>query len=311
MSGTAVLCSGQGRQNPGMFDLIADAPEAAAVFALATALLDGRDPRQLVKDGNESDLHTNKVGQILCCTQAMAAWAAISETVPRPIIVAGYSVGELAAWGIAGLLEADTVLRLAAQRAAAMDAATDTPSRLAAISGLARRDLDTICHRHGSHVAIVNARDRFVVGGPREALAAVIDDALAHGAERASLLDVAVASHTPLLREASRAFGDLLAGTPMREMAPEVRLLSGIDGAPVFDVEHGQQKLALQICQTIDWQACMEACHAQDVTTVLELGPGNALARMMRETAPEAPAHALASFRSLDGLKRWLRGRNR
>ena len=311
MTGTALLCSGQGRQNPGMFDLIADAPEAAAVFALATSSLDGRDPRKLVKDGSDADLHTNRVGQILCCTQAMAAWAAIAETVPRPIVVAGYSVGELAAWGIAGLLEAETVLRLAAQRAAAMDAATDTPSGLAAISGLVRRDVDTICDRHGSHVAIVNARDRFVVGGPREALAALIDDATAHGAERASLLDVAVASHTPLLREASRAFGDILKGTSMGAMAPEMRLLSGIDGAPVFDIEHGRQKLALQIGQPIDWQACMEACRAQDVTTILELGPGDALARMMHETAPEAPAHALSGFRSLDGLKNWLRARRR
>ena len=311
MSGTALLCSGQGRQNPSMFDLTADTPEAAAVFACATSLLDGRDPRKLVKDGSDADIHTNSVGQILCCTQAMAAWAAIAEAVPHPIVVAGYSVGELAAWGIAGLLEADTVLRLAAQRAAAMDAATDAPSGLAAIGGLMRRDVDALCDRHGSHVAIVNARDRFVVGGPREALAALIDDATAHGAERASLLDVAVASHTPLLREASRAFGDILAGTPMGALAPEMRLLSGIDGAPVFDVEHGKRKLALQIGQTIEWQACMEACHAQDVTTILELGPGDALARMMRETAPEAPAHALAGFRSLDGLKTWLRARER
>ena len=67
-------------------------------------------------------LHADKVGQILCCTQAMAVWAVLGAKAPRPLVVAGYSVGELAAWGVAGLLHYQGVLDLAVQRAAAMDA---------------------------------------------------------------------------------------------------------------------------------------------------------------------------------------------
>ena len=39
----AILCSGQGRQHPGMFALTGDAPEAATLFAHAAKLLDGRE----------------------------------------------------------------------------------------------------------------------------------------------------------------------------------------------------------------------------------------------------------------------------
>ena len=147
-----------------MFDLLADASEAGPVFEAAKFVLDGKDPRRLVRDASNDDLHADKVGQILCCTQAMAAWAVLGGKVPRPLVVAGYSVGELAAWGVAGLLDFEEVLDLAIQRAAAMDEATTQPSGLVAIRGLTRDRLDAICRAHGAYVAIVNGRDRMVVG---------------------------------------------------------------------------------------------------------------------------------------------------
>jgi [acyl-carrier-protein] S-malonyltransferase len=110
VSGVAILCSGQGYQGAGMFDLLADAPEADPVFKAAKLVLDGRDPRDLVHQASNEALHADRAGQILCCTQAMAAWAVVGGKVHRPLVVAGYSVGELAAWGVAGLLNYEEVL---------------------------------------------------------------------------------------------------------------------------------------------------------------------------------------------------------
>ncbi len=306
MTGIAILCSGQGGQGAGMFDLLAEAPEAAPVFEAAQAILDGRDLRELVHQASDQDLHANRLGQILCCTQTMAAWAIIRDRLSEPLIVAGYSVGELGAWGVAGLMDAGEVLRLAARRAAAMDAATAEPSGLVAIRGLTRDGLDPICTAHGAFVAIVNASDQMLVGGTRTALAAVAADANAAGATRTTMLAVEVASHTPLLAAASDRFRQDLAGAHLaREVPPERRLLSGIDGAPVFDVKTGADKLARQIRQTVDWSACMETCRASDVSKAIELGPGNALARLVQEAVPGIDAHSLSEFRSLDGFVRW------
>ncbi|WP_284947288.1 ACP S-malonyltransferase [Acidisoma cladoniae] len=306
MTGIAILCSGQGAQSAGMFDLLADAPEAAPVFAAAKAALGGRDARDLVRSASSAEIHTNKVGQILCCTLTMAAWAVIGEGLPRPLVVAGYSVGELGAWGVAGLLDAAGVLDLAVKRAMAMDAATIEPSGLVAIRGLRRDVLDPLCAALDAHVAIINAPDQMIVGGTQASLAAVVQAAQAAGAERTTMLAVAVASHTPLLRAASDRFRqDLAATTWPSQMPPDIRLLSGIDGGAVFDVPAGLDKLARQIKQTVDWQACMEACRAADVTKIIELGPGNALARMMDGILPGADAHSLSEFHSLAGFRRW------
>jgi [acyl-carrier-protein] S-malonyltransferase len=307
MSGIALLCSGQGYQDADMFDLLADAPEADAVFKRGRPILGGQDPRELVRRVTNDTLHTNRLGQILCCMQAIAAWAVLRPKVHRPLVVAGYSVGEVAAWGVAGLLSDEAVLDLAVQRAAAMDEATAQPSGLAAIRGLKRATLEPICRTHGAYVAIVNAEDQMLVGGTTTALDAVIQDARAAGARRTTILPVAVPSHTPLLARASDRFRQALSRNLPAEVPAGARLLSGIDGAAVFDVRAGADKLARQIQQTVDWAACMQACRAAGVTTVVEFGPGNALARLMHEVMPDADVHGLSEFRSLAAFERWVR----
>jgi [acyl-carrier-protein] S-malonyltransferase len=307
VSGVAILCSGQGYQGAGMFDLLADAPEADPVFKAAKLVLDGRDPRDLVHQATDEALHADRAGQILCCTQAMAAWAVVGGKVHRPMVVAGYSVGELAAWGVAGLLNYQEVLALAVRRAAAMDAATSQQSGLVAIHGLKRNALDAICRAHGAYIAIINGADQMLVGGTSLSLAAVIRDARVHGAQRTTTLPVAVPSHTPLLADASDRFRQALAKAHLSvEMPPGVRLLSGIDGDAVFDVGAAADKLARQIQQTVDWAACMQSCRAADVTKVVELGPGSALAHMMHEFMPDCDVHSLSEFHSLSGFERWM-----
>ena len=306
MTGTAILCSGQGLQAAGMFDLLADAPEAAHVFEAAKAALGGHDPRELVRRTSKDDLHANKAGQILCCTQAMAAWAVVGDVVPRPLVVAGYSVGELAAWGVAGVLDAGDVIGLAVKRASAMDDATTQASGLAAIRGLSRRQLKVLCRACDCHVAIVNASDQMLAGGTRASLDTLIRDAKSHGAST-QVIPVAVASHTPLLRRASAEFGAALGNVKLPGTLPSgVRLLSGIDGDAVFDLHNGLNKLARQIQQTVDWAACMDSCRSARVSKVIELGPGNALVRLMQGMMPNIDVHSLSEFRSLDGLKRWI-----
>jgi [acyl-carrier-protein] S-malonyltransferase len=307
MSAIAILCSGQGYQRSDMFDLLADAPEATPIFKRARLILDGEDPRELVRRATNDALHLDKVGQILCCTQAIAAWAVVRTKVPRPLVVAGYSVGELAAWGVAGLLDDQSVLDLALERAAAMDEATTEPSGLVAIRGLDRAALDPICRAHGAYIAIVNGDDQMLVGGGRRALDAVVHDAQAAGASHTTALPVAVASHTPLLAAASDRFRQVLTKAHLpAEVPADVRLLSGIDGAAVFDVGAGADKLARQIKQTVDWAACMESCRAAGVAKVVELGPGNALARLTHEFIPDSDVHSLSEFHSLSGFEHWV-----
>src|SRR5882762_8868644 len=120
----AVLCSGQGLQHPQMFSLTGNAEAAAPVFAHATKLLGGRDPRELVRTDQASVLHGNRVAQILCVSQALSAAAARRHVWRKQIVLAGYSVGEMSARRVAGLFDSAPTLDLVALRAELIDAAS-------------------------------------------------------------------------------------------------------------------------------------------------------------------------------------------
>jgi [acyl-carrier-protein] S-malonyltransferase len=301
----AILCSGQGGQHPGMFDLVANCPGAEPIFAAAAGAL-GRDPRRFVQQAAPADLFSDFSGQILCCTQALAAWAALGSARPARAVIAGYSIGELAAWGCAGALNELSTLRLAQRRAEVMDAAAPSDSGLAVITGLRRPVSDPILTRHTLYMAIVNDVDSFTVGGPRAALQAACEEAAARGAKRTVTLPVTVPSHTPLLSKATEQFRVTLREASPRLPRAGYRLLSGIDGETVLDIETGIDKLARQISTTIDWAACLESCRSAGAVAALELGPGTTLSRMASTLFPDGRARAVEEFRSLAGLRAWL-----
>jgi [acyl-carrier-protein] S-malonyltransferase len=301
----AILCSGQGSQHPAMFDLVANCPEAEPIFTTAAEVL-GQDPRRFVREAAPADLFSDRSGQILCCTQALAARAALGMAWPARAVIAGYSIGELAAWGCAGALDGPATLRLAQRRAAILDAVAPSDSGLAAIIGLGRPTLEPILARHAVYIAIVNDLDSFVVGGHRDGLKAACEEAAAHGARRTVRLRVAVPSHTPLLSEATEEFRTVLCESSPQLPSVGYRLLSGIDGDSIRDMETGIDKLACQISTTIDWAACLESCRSAGAAAALELGPGTALSHMAAALFPDDRARAVEEFRTLTGLRKWL-----
>lgn len=303
----AILCSGQGRQHPDMFALTGDAPEAAGLFAHAAELLGGKDPRELIRNDPTEAAHRNRTGQILCTVQALAAAAALRDAMPGRVIVAGYSVGEVAAWGVGGLFSAADTLDLVARRAEAMDAATQPGDGLMFVRGLTRGDIDRLCERYGAAVAIVNPGDAFVLGGGRAALQAIADEAKAMHAARVVDLPVEVASHTRWLVAASAAFRESLRLISQTfPPAAGTRVLSGIDGAPVISAEAELDKLAAQISQTVQWASCLQGCIEAGATAFLELGPGHALSGMVAGAWHDVPTRSLEDFRTLQGARAWL-----
>jgi [acyl-carrier-protein] S-malonyltransferase len=305
----AILCSGQGEQHAGMFDLVGDCPAAEPVFGAAASVL-GCDPRRLVREDGPA-LFQGKAAQILCCTQALATWLALEDTLSARAIIAGYSVGEIASWACAGALDVDaSFFALVARRAAAMEAASPPNHGLAGITGLSRTILEPMARSRGGYIAIVNDEDSFVVGASASALEEIRAMAAARGARRAVRLRVTVPSHTPFLAAAVDVFRSALDDAAPRPPKPGYRLLSGIDGETVFDLKSGCDKLARQIATEVNWAACLASCQAAGAVRVLELGPGRALSRMAARLFPEGAVRASEDFRTVTGLRAWLARRD-
>lgn len=302
----AILCSGQGGQHAGMFALTGACPAAQALFAQAATLL-GHDPRSWVSSVEAAALHANRTAQLLCVLQTLCAAAALEDALPRQRCIAGYSVGEIAAWSMAGMFVPRDALALTAARAEAMDAARRGVQGMLFIRGLSRAVIDGLLAEQDAAVAIVNPGNAFLVAGTQAALQTVAAAAQRQGAARVVPVGVEVASHSPLMREASAVFRTQLAHVAVAATpAPGTRLFSGIDGAVVLNGPAAVGKLASQLSQPVEWAACLDACVEAGADAFLELGPGRALAEMVAHAHPGVAARSVDEFKSLEGVRAWL-----
>jgi [acyl-carrier-protein] S-malonyltransferase len=316
--GLIVLFSGQGHQGAEHLARLATLASPDLAAALAAAL-----PGTGAGEPGGADLAAlppaaftaNRVAQPLLCAYQLALWRQLAPRLPAPTLVAGYSLGEMAAAAVAGLYPPSTAVALCATRARLMDACLGEPAGLLAVLGLAEHQLRALAAACGAVVAIRNGPRHAVVGGPQAALAQLAEAALASGATRVVPLAVHVPSHTPLLRPAAEALAaELGARVPSApDAAPgfplPVPLASGIDGRLLRRADEARAALAAQVATPLDWAACMETVREARPAAVLEIGPGNALARLLGDTAPELAVRACDDFRSLAAVVDWLHAR--
>jgi [acyl-carrier-protein] S-malonyltransferase len=296
----ALLFSGQGLQHPGMLPWLAEDGLTRSV----NARLGVADWRASLMDADWAARNAN--AQCLLTGLALAAWAQLAPLLPPPAAIAGYSVGELAAFSAAGVFGAPTALDLATTRAAAMDrCAAQSPGGLLGLSHIAPVALERLLAGSGVAIAIRNAPDSVVLGGPHAALARLEAAATALGAH-ATPLRVGVASHTPSMHPAAEAFAQVLAGLPLSR--PHTALFSNAADR-ITTADQARHALATQIASTVRWDECMENIHARGVDCVLEIGAGQALARMWNARYPEVPARAAEEFRSAEAVVRWVEER--
>lgn len=121
----------------------------------------------------------------------------------------------------------------------------------------------------------------------------------------ATHLNVGIAAHTPLLAAAVEAFRMEIQVSTVR--APTLPVIAGINARPVRDRAGAVDTLARQVAQTIHWSDCLETLAERGCRVFLELGPGKALATHVRERWPDAAAHSVDEFASLEGTVAWLR----
>ena len=302
----ALLFSGQGGQSLAHWQQV----QAGAHGELGEALLrvlPGIADQSLTV--NPEKLAKNSIAQPFIFAQQMTLWSWLQADLPRPICAAGYSLGEMAACCAAGAFTVVEGIALCAERAAVMDAAAAGEHGMLAVLGLDDALVETLAEQAGLAVAIRNAPRHLVVAGPRTGIAVVAAQFEAAGASRLVHLAVQTPSHTPLLSQAALAFKKRLSVLPERRLSFPV--LSAIDATAARTASSALDALARQISTPLNWASCLQTVREMQPDAVLEIGPGNALARLFSELAPEIPVRATDDFRSCEGIVRWLEAGNR
>ena len=214
-------------------------------------------------------------------------------------VVAGHSVGEIAAYAIAGVISADDAVALAATRGAEMaKACAVEPTGMAAVLGgdeaevLSRlEDLDLV-------PANRNAAGQIVAAGALSALDKLAEDPPAKA--RVRPLATAGAFHTRFMASALDGYASAAQGVATSE--PTAKLLSNADGQPVASASDAMDKLVSQLTRPVRWDLCTETLRAHNVTAIVEFPPAGTLAGIAKRELRGVPTHAVKSPADLDGL---------
>lgn len=296
----AVLFAGQGSQHPDMMPWLSPAPNGTGALAVMERSL-GTSWRETLK--SEVLRGENRFAQPLVTGTSLAAWEALQPFLPHPpSAVAGYSVGEIAAFSCAGVLSVSLAMALVSMRADLMSRATDgRASGLLSVSGLT---VEKVLQQFPTlSCAIVLDLDHAIYGALTEALDRAQLQLIDAGAT-CKRLGIDVASHTPLMSSATVAFSQVLTGIDFSP--PSFPIVINAGATLCRRTDELKSALSAQISLPVDWASCMDALAEMGIECVLEVGPGRALAAMWNRRYPEIPARSLEDFRDPNGAARWL-----
>jgi [acyl-carrier-protein] S-malonyltransferase len=264
--------------------------------------ISGLDLAQLGTTAAAEEITDTAVTQPLVVAAALLAHAELTKRgllTNSSTVVAGHSVGEIAAYAIAGVITPDEAVKLAAVRGAEMaKACAIEPTGMSAVLGgdeeevLARlAELDLI-------PANRNAAGQIVAAGAIAALEKLAEDPPAKARVRA--LATAGAFHTAYM--ASALDGYAAAADAVTPSDPTTTLLSNSDGQPVSSGEDAMKKLVAQLTRPVRWDLCNEYLRTNNVEAIVEFPPAGALTGIAKRELRGVPTHAVKTPADLDGL---------
>jgi [acyl-carrier-protein] S-malonyltransferase len=287
----ALVFPGQGSQFVGMgLELAAMSAAAKRVLDQADAIL-GFPLTEMMFQGPSEILEDTINAQPAILAASVAALAAMHERLTEqgkrltPALVAGHSLGEFTALVAAGSLDFPEALRLVRERGRLMkEAGERRPGGMAAVLGLDDDVLAEVC-REASVAGVVvlanaNCPGQTVISGEVQALEQAMALAKERGAKRVARLGVSIASHSPLMQNASVQFAAVVAQTPIRE--PAVPVVANVSAEPLTTVAGIREELSRQIASPVNWTGSVRRMIEEGVTTFVELGPGQVLTGLIK-----------------------------
>jgi len=282
----AFVFPGQGSQSVGMLAALAAAePLVQETFAEASAVL-GYDLWALCQAGPETELGNTERTQPAMLAAGVATWRVWRQHGgPRPVAMAGHSLGEYTALVCSGALDFPVAIDLVRFRGQVMQQAVPLgQGAMAAVLGLDDAAVADACREaeQGEVVEAVNfnAPGQVVIAGNATAVARAIEAAKARGAKRAVTLPVSVPSHSRLMTGAAGQLAERLAGVELR--LPDVPAVYTVDVQTHASPAGIRQALKEQLYKPVRWADTVRAMLASGVTTVVECGPGKVLTALNR-----------------------------
>ncbi len=244
----------------------------------------GEDLERLCLRGPERKLMRASFVQPLLTTICLGIWRQLMAAGVRVDLVAGHSLGEIAALAASGVLTAEQAVQVSLERGRLMDEAAErSPGGMVAVFlplVEVQAHIERLAMNECVFVANDNAPQQVVVSGRTADLESFVRrmDEVRPGLCKP--LRVSGPWHTPLLEEARRHFQDWLSGIPFTP--PSLPLISNTTATLESAADECRMNVARQLTQRVRWRETMDAFRERGVDVILEVGPQRVLAGLAR-----------------------------
>ncbi|MDC0335787.1 ACP S-malonyltransferase [Pseudodesulfovibrio sp.] len=289
MTQTAILFPGQGSQEKGMGQDVAEKDNAILELWKLAESESGLPLREIYWDGEAEDMADTKALQPALTVVNLSLWLQVKSKL-TPVATAGHSLGEFASLAAAGVLSMEDAIKAVTLRGKLMAEAGQEGHGMAAIVKLPQDQVeaivDTAAKDSGKELKIANYNSpaQFVISGEKEALdaaSALVKDAKG----RAIALAVSGAFHSPLIQEAADEFATFLGGLTWN--GPAFPIFHNATALPEPDATRTMEIMQRQMTSSVLWIQTLQAMYGMGVRSFTEVGPKGVLCKMLKPNLKE------------------------
>lgn len=294
-----LLFSGQGSQFKGMAEDICKAHPVARAVIDEMSSITGENIAELLWNTEKEELSRSDKSQLAITAVECAVLAVLKEKGIVPSAVAGFSLGEFPALYASGVLDFESTVRIVQKRGRIMQTACEKiaaasagkPCGMAAVIRLEAEKITGLLAPYSNpetgsvFAANMNSPAQTVVSGTAEGLDTAETLCKEAGAKRFIRLAVAGPFHSPLMKNAALEFEAALKDFTFSD--PKIPLFSNVTGKRLVCGAEAKKNAVLHITHPVLWtdeeQEIAFFIKAEQIGSVLEIGPGNTLCNLWRD----------------------------
>lgn len=313
MTKFAFVFPGQGSQALKMMDALAEISVVRDVFKQASDTLE-IDFWAMLQEETAENINQTINTQPLLLTASYATYLAwLEKSANRvPDFVAGHSLGEYSALVAAGVIDFTDAVKLVRKRAEYMqEAVKPGEGGMAAVLGLADELVIEGCAEvMSSGIGVVqgvnfNSPGQVVIAGSKAAVDQAAEVLKAKGARKVMPLPVSVPSHCDLMKPAAEKLAQELDRIQFNQ--PKISIVQNVNAAIANDIASIKDGLVKQLYSPVLWTDSVKTLAAQDVSIIVECGPGKVLSGLNKRIHETAVIFNLNSQETLAALQDQLK----
>lgn len=276
------LCSGQGSQRPGMGSALKGIKEVELVFECASDIF-GFDVFALTQNASLEQLNQTQNAQVALVSMSLGLGRALEARGVTPSSVLGFSLGQISALGLAGMLGDEALFQLLKKRACLMSSASQSrPGAMCALLNADEESANSVCAlSRGTDILEVgnyNCPGQIVISGSIAAIGRA-EEAWAQAGKRFVRLPSTGGFHSPLMTQAAEEFISYLEGVSFEN--PYIPVICNVD-ATALTPQNVRSHLALHLTHPVFFHQSVEYLVREGADCFVEVGYGSVLCNLVK-----------------------------